>query len=100
MHMKKFIVTWASRYNGVHVGPNWDSIPEDEVAAIDAVVDQISDDAEELAGYTAEAAGHRWEEMSDEQIVELKRRALAFVNKYLPNITLDEVGYEEDPYSS
>ena len=99
--MKKFTVTFATRYNGVYCSPEWDNIPEDETKAIDAVVDLISDEAaDELPSFTFEHADNWEHDLSDEHIVELRKLALGIINKHLPNVTLDEVGFEYDPYSS
>lgn len=99
--MIKFDVTFATRYNGVSVTPNWDNIPEDETDTIDAVCDDIGDEAgDTLPSFTYERANNWEHELSSEDIVELRKLALKVINKYLPNITLDEVGFEYDFYSS
>lgn len=99
--MDKFTVTFATRYNGVYVTPNWDNIPKDEKNDVDAVVDYIGDTAADtLPEFTYEHADNWEHDLSSEDIVKLRSLALEIINKYLPNVTLDEVGFEYDEYSS
>ena len=99
--MTKFTVTFATKYNGVYLTPNWYNIPEDEVAAIDAVVDDIGDEGgDNLPEFTYEHANNWEHELSDDAIVELRKLALEIINKYLPDITLDEVTFAYDKYST
>ena len=98
----KFKVMYMSNYNGVSIEPVWDNISEEDTPYVDDAIDKISDEVDDtLPSYTYECAKDDWDhQLSKEQEVELRRRALAIVNKYLPEVTLDDVSYEEDCYSS
>jgi len=96
----KFKVEWQSNYNGVSVNPvgidDYRTIPEDDITKIDAIGDEAM---MTLPEYTYEIAS-RWDDLSGEHIAELKRRALTIINKHYPDVTIDDVSYEEDSFST
>lgn len=96
----KFKVEWQSNYNGVSCMPvgidDVRTLSEEDVTKIDAIEDEAMDT---LPDYTYEVA-RRWEELGDEEVGELKRRALAIINKHYPDVTINDVSYEEDSFST
>jgi hypothetical protein len=96
----KFKVTWQSNYNGVSVDPigvdDYRTVPEDDITKFDAIGDEAMDT---LPDYTYEVA-ERWEGLGVEEITELKRRALTIINKCYPDVTIDDIEYEEDSFST
>ena len=98
----KFTVDYQSNYNGVSISADWDNISELDVPYVDAAIDAISDEASDtLPSYTYECAKDDWEhQLSSEQEVELRRRALKIINKHFPEVTLEDVGFEEDCHST
>lgn len=99
--MSKFTVAFATRYNGVSISPNWDNIPDNESDDIDAVIDDISDDSDDMLSSIEDEHNKEWDyDLSSDDIMELRKSALAIINKYLPDITLDDVGFKYDNSSS
>ena len=96
----KFIVVWQSNYNGVSVHADWDNMDEYEATIVDQHINEIDDEvADTLPSYTYKVAS-RWDGLTDEHISELKRLALVIINKYFPEVTIEDLKYNEDPYST
>ena len=91
-----FTVVWQSRYNGI--GFYWDESVEEstDLEVLETIGEEISMNLPDYTGEVVDFFGC----LPQEEIDELKRRSLTIINKYLPDVKIEEVNYEEDPYSS
>ena len=97
----KFTVEWASRYNGVCIYADDETVKlTSDDKQLQKVLFEIEDEASDnLPGYTHKKA-KKWNGLEDKHIIKLRKKALKIIHKHFPDVKLEDVDYEEDPYSS